>query len=291
MKPAPFDYVRPASVAEACAFLAADEDARIIAGGQTLVPMLAMRLSRPSKLVDILRIPELSGISDEGPAVVIGATTRQVDVERSRTVAERLPLLAAAIRWVGHPPTRNRGTVGGSIANADPSAEIPLVAVTLGAELLVRTADEPSTLDARDFFLGPMITAIPPGGCITAVRFPVWQGRIGAAFHEVSARRSDFAFVAAAAQVELDADGVCRRCAVGVGGAADAPVSLDAASERLIGTALGETEIVDALRSATAELDAVSDLHASAAYRKRTAATLARRALLQARDAALGARP
>src|SRR6185437_8446585 len=135
MKPAPFEYARPDSLAEVCEILAADEDARIIAGGQTLIPMLAMRLARPTKLVDILRLKELKGVRSEDEAIVIGAVTRQVEVERSEEVHRRLPLLIKALPWVGHPPTRNRGTVGGSIANADPSAEIPLVAVTLGAAI------------------------------------------------------------------------------------------------------------------------------------------------------------
>src|SRR6516162_1159170 len=140
MKPAPFDYVRPDSLAEACEVLAGDEDARIIAGGQTLIPMLAMRLARPSRLVDILRLMALRGIRFDGAAIVIGAVTRQVEVERSEIVQRRLPLLARALPLVGQPSTRNRGTVGGSIANADPSAEIPLVAVTLGAEIEIANA-------------------------------------------------------------------------------------------------------------------------------------------------------
>src|ERR1700744_3222222 len=147
MKPAPFDYVRPASLAEVCEILAADEDARVIAGGQTLIPMLAMRLARPTKLVDILRLNDLHGIRAEADAVVIGAVTRQVEVERSEIVRRSLPLLTKALPWVGHPPTRNRGTVGGSIANADPSAEIPLVAVTLGADIEIANPSDRPKMD------------------------------------------------------------------------------------------------------------------------------------------------
>src|ERR1700712_5765164 len=137
MKPAPFEYVRPDSLAEACALLADDEDARAIAGGQTLVPMLAMRLARPTKLIDIVRLPELAGIRPEADAIVVGATTRQAVAEHDPLIRAKLPMLARVLPWVGHPPTRNRGTVGGSIANADPSAEIPLVAMKLGAEIVV----------------------------------------------------------------------------------------------------------------------------------------------------------
>ncbi len=143
MKPAPFEYVRPESLAEACALLAADEDARVIAGGQTLVPMLAMRLARPARLIDILRLPELAGIRQEKDAIVVGATTRQAQAERDPVIRASVPMLARVLPWVGHPPTRNRGTIGGSIANADPSAEIPLVAVTLGAEIMLATVGRP----------------------------------------------------------------------------------------------------------------------------------------------------
>src|ERR1700712_192471 len=187
MKAAPFDYVRPASLAEACALLAGDEDARLIAGGQTLVPLLAMRLARPAKLIDILRLPELAGIREAAGAVVVGATTRQAQAERDPVIRASVPLLARVLPWVGHPPTRNRGTVGGSIANADPSAEIPLVAVTLGAEIVLAAASGPASMPADDFFVGPMLTSIGRGDCVSAIRFPVWpHKRIGVGFFEVS---------------------------------------------------------------------------------------------------------
>jgi len=183
MKPAPFDYVRPATLAEACALLAGDEDARLIAGGQTLVPMLAMRLARPARLIDILRLPELAGIREERGTVVVGATTRQAHAERDPVIRASVPMLARVLPWVGHPPTRNRGTVGGSIANADPSAEIPLVAVTLGADIILATPDGPTSMPADDFFIGPMLTTIGQGECVSAIRFPVWpQPRIGVGF-------------------------------------------------------------------------------------------------------------
>ncbi len=286
MKPAPFDYVRPASIGEACQLLADDEDARLIAGGQTLVPMLAMRLARPARLIDILRLPELAGIRAEKAAVVIGATTRQAQAERDSTVAASVPMLARVLPWVGHPPTRNRGTVGGSIANADPSAEIPLVAVTLGAEIMLATTHGPASLPADDFFIGPMVTSIGLGQCVSAIRFPVWpHRRIGTGFFEISARRSDFAFVAAAAQIALDEDDRCLEIALGLGGVCDRPMRLDVSG--LIGTKLDATAVSDAVNAASAGLDAMNDLHASAAYRRRVAVTLCIRALEQARaDAA-----
>jgi CO/xanthine dehydrogenase FAD-binding subunit len=282
MKPAPFDYVRPGSLAEACELLADDEDARLIAGGQTLVPMLAMRLARPARLIDILRLPELAGIRAEAGAVVVGATTRQAQAERDPVIRASVPMLARVLPWVGHPPTRNRGTVGGSIANADPSAEIPLVAVTLGAEIMLATTQGPISVPANDFFIGPMLTTIAQGDCISAIRFPVWpHKRVGVGFLEISARRSDFAFVAAAAQVALDEEGRCLDVALGVGGVGDRPMRLDMSS--LVGTRLDPASIAEAVNAASVDMDAMSDLHASAAYRRRVAIVLCIRALEEAR--------
>lgn len=281
MKPAPFDYVRPDTVGEACRWLAADEGARIIAGGQTLVPMLAMRLARPTRLVDIYRIKELNGIRSEDGAIVIGATTRQAQAECSAEIHAALPLLAKALPWVGHPPTRSRGTVGGSIANADPAAEIPLVAVTLNAGIEIANVDGRTTLPADQFFIGPMLTAAAPGDCVTAVRFPMWtHEKIGAAFHEVSARKSDFAFVAAAAQVALDDAGRCLDAALGIGGVGDRAVRLDVSC--LMSCRPDRSSIADAVHGAVKVLDPVTDLHATAAYRSRAAAALGIRALQDA---------
>jgi CO/xanthine dehydrogenase FAD-binding subunit len=287
MKPAPFDYVRPGSLAEACELLAADEDARVIAGGQTLVPMLAMRLARPARLIDVLRLPELAGIREDNGSVVIGATTRQAFALNDTLIQKSVPLLALALPWVGHPPTRNRGTIGGSIANADPSAEIPLVAVTLGAEIEAASPDGPMSTPADDFFIGPMLTTIGVGECVNAIRFPVWKHkRIGVGFHEISARRSDFAFVSAAAQIAIDEDGGCVDAALGIGGVGDRPLKLDISP--LLGTRLEAKSLADAVAAAAVDLDATDDLHATADYRRRVAVTLCTRALEDARDRANG---
>lgn len=285
MKPAPFEYIRPQSLAEACELLAGDEDARAIAGGQTLVPMLAMRLARPAKLVDIMRLPELAGIRTESGALVVGATTRQAVADQDPLVHAQVPALARVLPWVGHPPTRNRGTVGGSIANADPSAEIPLVAVTLGAEIMLATPDGPSAMPADEFFIGPMLTAIAPGECVSAVKFPVWQHKsVGVGFHEVSARKSDFAFASALAQIALDEDGRCVDIVLGVGGVGDRALRLDVTP--LLGTKLDATSVADVVHAVASDMDASSDLHASASYRRRVAVTLGRRAIEQARTEA-----
>jgi len=287
MKAAPFEYSRPADIDEACAFLADDDGARVIAGGQTLVPLMAMRLSRPTRLVDIGRIAALAFVRDDGDGVTIGATTRQCMVERHPLVAAHVPLLAKAVPWVGHPATRARGTVGGSLANADPAAEISLVAVTLDATLTYRTTAEEVDVAAAAFFLGPMITALPMDACLVRVQFPRWpDARVGTGFHEVSARRSDFAFAAAAAQLARDDDGTCRRIAIGIGAVADTPLRLEAAETELTGMRLTEASVRSAVRAALADIDTTSDLHASADYRRRAAATLAVRAIMDAYEEA-----
>ena|SRR5436190_997401 len=287
MKPAAFDYARPANLDQACALLAASEDARVIAGGQTLVPLMAMRLARPKLLVDIARIAELSFVREEGDAVTIGATTRQCVVERDQIVRAKVPMLAKVMPFVGHAATRARGTVGGSLANADPAAEIALVAVTLGAVLTYREGRATTDIAAADFFTGPMMTALPPAGCLTAVRFPIWRDqRIGVGFHEVSARQSDFAFVSAAAQIVLDDEGSCRRLAVSIGAATSLPLKLTTVGEALTGRRVSATVARDAVNAALADIEPLADLHASADYRRRVATTLAVRAIADACEAA-----
>jgi CO/xanthine dehydrogenase FAD-binding subunit len=283
MKAAPFEYSRPSDIDEACALLAADENARVIAGGQTLVPMMAMRLSRPTRLIDINRIAALSYIREGGDGIAIGATTRQCTVERDRLVAERLPLLAKAMPWIGHAATRARGTVGGSLANADPAAELALIAITLDATLTYRVVGQSINVPASEFFIGPMTTALPAGACLTAVRFPLRRsGKIGTGFHEVNARRSDFAFVSAAVQLSLGVDNTCRRMAIGIGALGDLPIRLTKAEQQLTGTRLDKKAVETSLRAALAKVDALSDLHASAEYRRRVAVKLAARAIADA---------
>ncbi len=288
MKAAPFEYVRPQSVDEACICLAADADAMIIAGGQTLVPMMAMRLARPSRLVDITRIPELHGIRDDGTAIAVGAGTRQVTAANDCSIAGSVPLLAAALPWVGHAATRNRGTIGGSVANADPAAEIPLVLVTLKGSVVLRRPAGSRIVAAQEFFIGPMMTVITPATCIIEVRFPVWSASlIGVGFQEISARRSDFALVSAAAQVALDDSGRCVACALGIGGASAVPQRLDAAADALVGSRLSDDEIGQAVRAAVDTIEIMTSSHASDGYRRRAAAVLGTRALAEARDHAI----
>src|SRR5258707_1787380 len=265
MKPAPFEYSRPADLDEACALLAADDGARLIAGGQTLVPLMAMRLARPTRLIDIARITGLAYVRDQGKEIAIGATTKQCVVESDAIVRAKLPLLAKVMPFVGHTATRARGTVGGSIVNGDPAAEIVLVAVTLGATLVWRDGGESNPIAASDFFLGPMVTALPLTACLAEARFPVWsEARVGVGFHEINARRSDFAFVSAAAQIALDGEGRCIRAAIGIGAATAVPLRLDEVADELKGKRYDEGAVRKSLSAALSDIEAVADLHASA---------------------------
>jgi CO/xanthine dehydrogenase FAD-binding subunit len=287
MKPAPFEYSRPADIDEACALLAADDGARVIAGGQTLVPLMAMRLARPTRLIDIARIPGLAYVRDDGNEIAVGATTRQHLIENDPVVRTKLPLLAKVMPFVGHAATRVRGTVGGSLVNGDPAAEIVLVAMTLGATLIWRDGGNSNAIAASDFFLGPMVTALPLTACLAEARFPVWpEPRVGTGFHEINARQSDFAFVSAAAQVALDGDGRCTRAAIGIGAATAVPLWLESVAEELKGKRFDEGKVRDSVKAALAGIEAMADLHASAEYRKRVAVTMAVRAIADAYESA-----
>jgi CO/xanthine dehydrogenase FAD-binding subunit len=289
MKPAAFEYSRPADIDEACAMLAADDGARVIAGGQTLVPLMAMRLARPTRLIDIARIPGLAYVRDEGKEIAIGATTKQHVVESDPLIRAKLPLLARVMPFVGHTATRARGTVGGSLANGDGAAEIVLVAATLGATLIWRDGGKNTEMAAADFFLGPMVTALPLMACLAEARFPVWaEPSVGTGFHEVNARQSDFAFVSAAAQIALDGQGRCARAVIGVGAATAVPLQLDSVVEELKGKRFDEGKVRDSIKAALAGIEAMADLHASAEYRKRVASTLALRAIADAYQDAVG---
>lgn len=288
MKAAAFEYAKAGSLAEACSLLAEHGvDAKILAGGQSLVPMMAMRLARPAWLINVNEIGEMKGSRLQGDAWVTGAGLRQVDVERDEQAARAVPLIRQGLYWVGHVQTKNRGTVGGSLVHADPSAELPLVAQTLGASFVLCRVDGQRTVSANDFFIAPMMTASEADECLAEIHWPVWRGeRVGSAFDEVSIRHGDFAIVAACAQVEIDAGGRCVRAALGIGGAASIPVSAAAIADSLIGTTLDDQTLEAAVQSVGQYLEPGSDVHASAAYRIHLARVLAGRVLRQARTAA-----
>ena len=249
--------------------------------------MLAFRLLRPSWLIDINEIAALKFVAFEPDAARTGACARQCDLQRDEALAARVPLLRQALAFVGHTQTRNRGTVGGSLAHADPSAELPLVAQILQARLVLRAKTGTRTVPAAAFFEGAMTTALRPDECLEEIQWPIWRdGKTGSAFLEVSRRHGDFAMVAAAAQIAVDDAGQCVRATFGVGGAAPTPVAFPELSRQLIGRRLDKAILHDLAQEAATALEPPSDIHASAAYRRHLAGVLVTRVLQSAYDTA-----
>lgn len=271
MKPARFDYLRAGTLAEAHAMLASQgEDARIIAGGQSLVPMLSMRLARPKILVDIMHLPELTRIEADGNTIRIGAGVRQAELQAWPELAERQPLLAAALPWVGHAQTRSRGTICGSVAHADPSAEIPLALLALKGTVQLSSQQKRRRVAAADFFIGLMSTARDDDELVEAVEVQCRAPGHGYAFREFGRRHGDFAIVACAAVAH--ADGV----RLAIGGVADCPAVRD--YRDLTGSAID-----DALDTFAWELDARDDLHATETFRRNLVRQLGRATIEEAR--------
>jgi 2-furoyl-CoA dehydrogenase FAD binding subunit len=280
VKAAPFAYERPESLDAALELLAAP-GAKALAGGQSLVPMMAMRLVRPSVLVDLARLPGLDELRDDGGHVHVGATVRQRTLERWAPLAARVPLVAAAIPWVGHREIRNRGTIGGSLAHADPAAELLLAAATLDAELTVVGREGERTVPARDFATGPFQTRVAAGELLTGVRLPVAGPGEGFAFDEVARRHGDFALCGVAVALSRRGDAVSR-ARVGLLGVGPAPEVHDV-TELLQGN--GAAPRWEAVGEAVAErLEPSGDMHASAGYRLRLARVLVARGLGRAFD-------
>lgn len=291
MKPAAFLYAAPETVEETLALLAEyGPDAKLLAGGQSLMPLLNMRLARPSVLVDLNRVTALDFIAATNGEVRIGAMTRQRAAERSPVVAARLQLMAEALRWVGHPQIRNRGTIGGSLAHADPSAELPAVAAVLGATFVVTGQGGARLLSPDDFFVGYLTTAMQPDEVLTEIWVPAMAADAGWAFVEVARRHGDFALVGAAAVVHPAGDGRFRDVRLAFIGVGPAPIRIKEAEAALEGRTFEEGLLVDVARLVADRLDPESDIHASAAYRKHVAGVLARRALTMAASRAGGQR-
>ena len=275
MKPAPFDYLRPDDEEEALEALAeAGDDARLLAGGQTLMPMLNMRLVEPGVLIDISRLVGRAGIEDDGNVIEVGAAVTQAELETWPALAKRAPLLAQALPLLGHVQTRSRGTVCGSIAFADPSAELPLCLATLGGEVVLRSRSGTRTLPAAEFQTGMLSTACREDEMVAAVRFPTVEPGAGHAFTEFARRHGDFAIAASAAIAR--ANGI----RIGVGGVAEQPVIED--WPLLAGSALD-----DALNALAWSLDAADDVHASARYQRELVRHLGKQTV----QTALEARP
>jgi carbon-monoxide dehydrogenase medium subunit len=286
VKPPAFEYVAVASTEEAVAQLAAHgDDARILAGGQSLMPILNMRLATPGRLVDLNRVRTLSYIVERAGGVAIGAMTRQRTAERSEFVAAAVPLLAEALPWVGHSAIRNRGTIGGSLAHADPAAELPAVAVCLDARFTVRGEAGERTLAAREFFRGYLTTALAPTELLAEVWFPSALPGTGAAWIEFARRHGDYALVGVAAVVTLEGSTV-RRASLAVTGVDGVPVRAVDAERLLIGAPLSAESMAAAAESVRRTLEPQDDIHATAAYRRHLAGVLTVRALTRAGDRA-----
>ena len=284
MKSAPFDYRAPESIDEVLSLLAAGDGARVLAGGQSLVPLMKARVVKPTLVVDVNRVPGLAGIEEQADGtVVIGALTRQQALLDSPVAGKAQPLLHAAGRFAGYLATRHRGTVGGSLAYAAPWAELTAAVVALDAQLEIRSARGERTVAARSFFRGPHETALEPDELLTAVRIPAAAARTGAGFHEVSARYRDFAQVAAAATVTLDELGTCTAAELVLLRVAPAPHRVDVS--HLVGTTIGDAECA-ALAESLSGLEPADDIEVSGTYRRRVAVTLAIRALRDANEKA-----
>lgn len=292
MKPAPFRYVRPSSVDEAISVLAAEGyGAKPLAGGQSLIPAMNFRLAQPAVLVDLGRLDELRGISgtpDGG--LIFGSMTRHSDIERSAAVRERAPLLAEAMPWIAHLQIRNRGTVGGSLAHADPASELPAVMLARAARLHLRGPGGDRTIEFCDFCTGLFSTALAPDELITGIEIPALADRTGTAFEEVSRRHGDFALVGACAVLTLDAGGACAGASVTLFSVGDGPVCAKTAEETLVGSPPTADVIREAAEAAAVrDIDPPADIHASAAYRRQLVRVLTARALETAARRAAGA--
>jgi aerobic carbon-monoxide dehydrogenase medium subunit len=281
MKPAPFDYHAPRTLTQATGLLATLENAKVLAGGQSLVPMMNFRYVIADHLVDLAQVEGLAGITVADGVLRIGAMTRQRDLEFSPEIARHCPLMREALAHIGHRQTRNRGTIGGSLVHADPAAELPAVCAAYDATVDIASARGTRAVPFGQFSVGFMATAVEPDEIVTAIRLPVWPLGHGHGFQEFARRRGDFAIAGAAVLVEVGADGLVKRAAVALCGIATAPVRLREAEAQLVGKKLDGAAIKAAAAAARA-LEPISDIHAGADYRRHLAEVLTRRALTDA---------
>jgi carbon-monoxide dehydrogenase medium subunit len=282
MKLPPVDYEAPRTVSEAVDLLAEHQDeASVLAGGQSLIPLLALRLAQPALLIDINGVQELSGVSVTDGWVAIGAMTREYVAEESGTIVDAVPLLAAALPLIGHEAIRSRGTVGGSLAHADPAAELPAVARALDAEFVVRGPSGERVVPAAEWFEGYLTTSRRPDELLTEVRFPAAGPGTRVSFQEVARRHGDFAMVGLATSVTLS-DGAISDARLAFAGVSDVPARATGAEELLAGERPSAELFDEAARRAAGDLDPPSDLHGSAEYRKKVAVALVRRGLREA---------
>jgi 2-furoyl-CoA dehydrogenase FAD binding subunit len=266
MKPIAFEYLRPETIAEAAGLLAdLREDAAVLAGGMTLGPMLNLRIMRPSAVIDITRIRDLGSITMRGDTVVTGATSIQADALASDVLRRNVPLLTLALPWVGHFQTRNRGTLGGSVAHADPSAEIPLCLVVTDGTVVLRSKPRERRVRARDFFLGALTTARQPDELVVALEWPSAPADAGHGFEEIAQRHGDFAIAAAACQIRLDGAGRIAVLALGLGGVENRPVAIETSG--FLGRAADQAVAMELAEHAVRSVAPMEDHVADAQYR------------------------
>jgi CO/xanthine dehydrogenase FAD-binding subunit len=288
MKPPPFTYHAAKTTAEALRMLDdLGEEGRILAGGQSLIPLMNFRLAQPTHLVDINPVAELDYVQRTNGELAIGARTRQSAAETSEEVAQAAPLLVEALGWVGHEPIRHRGTVVGSLAHADPAAEIPAVALAMDATIVAASVRGQREVAAADFFAGPFTTALRPGEMAVEVRFPVWTDGAGHAFGEFARRHGDFAVAGVGVLVALDG-GLVARAAIVLCGVAPTPVRARQAEELLVGHAPDPGLLEAAAEAAVKDLQPSGDLHGSSDYRRKVARAYVWRALNLAVERAEG---
>ena len=280
MKPAKFDYFAPATLDEALELLAQyGPDAKVLAGGQSLMPMMNLRLVRPAVVVDINRIAGLSGVSAADGTVTIGALTRQRDLERSDAVSGAFPMMTEAISHIGHFQIRNRGTIGGSLAHADPAAELPAICTALDGQVVLADSNGTQTMSASEFAIAPLITSLAPEQLLTEIRLPTLGDGWRWGFREVSRREGDFALVGSVVMLRTDGDGVCQEARITMFAVGDGPARMPAAEQSLVGRVVDDAARREAAALVSEAVTPGSDIHASSEYRTEVSAVMARRAL------------
>ena len=287
MKPAPFTYAAPSTIEEAIALLVEHDDtAKLLAGGQSLMPMMNLRLARPQYVIDLNRVAGLDYIKEHDGTLAVGTMTRQRSLERSPIVRQRYPLLYEATTLIGHVAIRNRGTVGGSIAHADPAAELPAVLLAHGGSVQVQGSRGTRQIGGEEFFRAYLTTALEPDEILTEVHFPPWPAGTGWCFMEESRRHGDFAMVGVAVLLTLDSARQCTHVAVVLCGVGGTPHPVATAPALLLGHPVDETRLRDVAQAAASEIEPESDLHASAEFRRHLGVVLTQRALRKAAERA-----
>ena len=286
MKPVAFDLQEARTVEEAVDLLASDRETKILAGGQSLVPLLNFRLARPEVLIDVNRIREIEYIREDADGLAIGALTRQRAVERSGVAARLAPLVSEVLPMVAHPPIRNRGTVGGSLAHGDAAAELCVAALALDAAIVALSRRGRREIPASDFFVGPLTTALRPDELLVEVRLPALPPRTGCAFEEVARRRGDFALAGVAAVLTIGGDGTVDDARLAYASMGPTPLRARGAEAALRGRPANDDAFFAAAEAALSELEPGDDIHADRAYRRHVARALTRRALQTARERA-----